>query len=65
MIFSYSESLIVKLRYKPYTKGENKGSCPLNFKRLNNCSFEFTLTETCAGGTFLCIANHLSYKRNA
>ena len=29
---------------------------------LNNYSFEFTPTETCAGGTLLYIANHLSYK---
>ena len=29
---------------------------------LNNYSFEFTPTETSAGGTFLYIANHLSYK---
>ena len=29
---------------------------------LNNYSFEFTLTESSAGGTLLYIANHLSYK---
>ena len=29
---------------------------------LNNYYFEFTSTETSAGGTFLYIANHLSYK---
>ena len=29
---------------------------------LNNYSVEFTTTETSAGGTFLYIANHLSYK---
>ena len=29
---------------------------------LNNYSFEFTPTETSAGGTFLYIANHQSYK---
>ena len=29
---------------------------------LNNYSFEFTPTETSAGGTLLYIANHLSYK---
>ena len=29
---------------------------------LNDYSFEFTSTETCAGGTPLYIANHLSYK---
>ena len=29
---------------------------------LNNYSFEFTLTETSAGGTLLYIANHLSCK---
>ena len=34
----------------------------LNNLKLNNYSFEFTPTETCAGGTLLYIANHLSYK---
>ena len=34
----------------------------LNNLNLNNYSFEFTPTETSAGGTLLCIANHLSYK---
>ena len=34
----------------------------LNDLNLNNCSFEFTPIETCAGGTLLYIANHLSYK---
>ena len=29
---------------------------------LNNYYFEFTQTETCAGGTVLYIANHLSHK---
>ena len=29
---------------------------------LNNYSFEFTPTESTAGGTLLYIANHLSYK---
>ena len=29
---------------------------------LNNYSFEFTPTETSAGGPLLYIANHLSYK---
>ena len=29
---------------------------------LNNYSFEITPTETSAGGTFIYIANHLSYK---
>ena len=29
---------------------------------LNNYSFEFTRTETFAGGALLYIANHLSYK---
>ena len=29
---------------------------------LNNYSFEFIPTETCAGGTLLYIANHLPYK---
>ena len=36
----------------------------LNNLNLNNYSFEFTPTETSAGGTFLYIANHLSYKCN-
>ena len=34
----------------------------LNHLNLNNHSFEFTLTETFAGGTLLHIANHLSYE---
>ena len=34
----------------------------LNNLNLNNYYFEFTPTETCAGGTLLYIANHLSYK---
>ena len=34
----------------------------LNNLNLNNYSFEFTPAETCAGGTLLYIANHLSYK---
>ena len=34
----------------------------LNNMKLKNYSFEFTPTETCAGGTLLYIANHLSYK---
>ena len=29
---------------------------------MNNFSFEFTPTESSAGGTFFYIANHLSYK---
>ena len=29
---------------------------------LNHCSFEFTPTESTAGGTHLDIANHLSYE---
>ena len=29
---------------------------------VNNHYFEFTPTETSAGGSLLCIANHLSYK---
>ena len=33
-----------------------------NNLNLNNYSFEFTPTETSAGGTFFYIANHLSYK---
>ena len=32
----------------------------LNNLNLNNYSFEFTSTETCAGGTLLHIANNLS-----
>ena len=34
----------------------------LNNLNLNNYSFEFTPTDTSAGGTLLYIANHLSYK---
>ena len=34
----------------------------LNNLNVNNYSSEFTPTETCAGGTRLYIANHLSYK---
>ena len=34
----------------------------LNNLNLNNYSFEFTPTETSAGGTLLYIANHLSYE---
>ena len=34
----------------------------LNSLNLNNYSFEFTPTETCAGSTRLYIANHLTYK---
>ena len=33
MVFQYSQSWVIKLCYKPYTKGENKDSHPLNFKR--------------------------------
>ena len=33
-----------------------------NNLNLNNYSFEFTPTETSAGGTLLYIANHLSHK---
>ena len=29
---------------------------------MNNFSFEFTPTESSAGGTLLYVANHLSYK---
>ena len=34
----------------------------LNNLNLNNYPFEFSATETFAGGTLLYIANHLSYK---
>ena len=34
----------------------------LSTLNLNNCSFDFTATETCTGGTLLYIANHLLYK---
>ena len=34
----------------------------LNNLNLNNYYFEFTPTETCAGGTLLYIANHPAYK---
>ena len=33
-----------------------------SYINLQNCSFEFTPTESNAGGTLLYIANHLSYK---
>ena len=33
-----------------------------NNLNLNNYSYEFTPTETTAGGTLFYIANHLSYK---
>ena len=39
-----------------------KNICLLNNLNLNNYSFEFTPTETSAGGTLLYIANHLSCK---
>ena len=42
--------------------GITKNISSLNNLNLNNYSFEFTPTETCAGGTLLYIANHLSYK---
>ena len=32
----------------------------LNNQNLNNYSFEFTPTETCAGGTLLYLANHIN-----
>ena len=34
----------------------------LNDLNLNSYSFQFTPTETCAGGKLLYTANHLSYK---
>ena len=34
----------------------------LNNLNLNNYSYEFTSTETTAGGTLLYITNNLSYK---
>ena len=39
-----------------------KNTSLLNNLNLNNYSFEFTSTESSAGGTFLYITNHLSYK---
>ena len=33
-----------------------------NNLNLSNYSFEFTPTETSAGGILICTANHLSYK---
>ena len=33
MVFQYAQSWVIKLCYKPYTKGENRDSYPLNFKR--------------------------------
>ena len=41
---------------------QNKYISLLNNLNLNSYSFEFTPTETSAGGTLLYIANHLSYK---
>ena len=40
----------------------HKQASLLNNLNLNNYSYEFTPTETTAGGTLLYIANHLSYK---
>ena len=42
--------------------GVTKNISLLNNLNFNNYSFEFTPTETSAGGTLLYIANHLSYK---
>ena len=39
-----------------------KKLCFISNLNLNNYFYEFTLTETSAGGTLLYIANHLSYK---
>ena len=41
---------------------KTKNASLLNNLDLNNCSFEFTPSETFRGGTFLYVANHLSYK---
>ena len=43
-------------------KQESQNISSLNNLNLNNYSFELTPPETCAGGTLLYIANHLSYK---
>ena len=43
-------------------KQESQMGILLNSLNLNNYSFEFTPTETSAGGTLLYIANYLSYK---
>ena len=29
---------------------------------INNCAYEFTPTESSAGGTLIYVANHLAYK---
>ena len=42
------------------TRITKQGSLSNNLN-LNNYSFEFTPTETSAGGTLLYIANHLSF----
>ena len=39
-----------------------KNICLINNLTMNNFSFDFTPTESSAGGTLLYIANHLSYK---
>ena len=43
-------------------ESQNKYISLLNNLNLNSYSFEFTPTETSAGGTLLYIANHLLYK---
>ena len=43
-------------------ESKNKYISLLNNLNLNNYSFEFTPTETSAGGTLFYIANHLSHK---
>ena len=46
MVFKYSQSWAINLCYKPYTKGENKDSYPLNFKRPCFNSFIYS-NQTC------------------
>ena len=39
-----------------------KNNCPINSINLKDYSYEFCPTESSAGGTLICISNHLSYK---
>ena len=63
MTFNISWVALKKLWYNSNKWNKNhKTSIFINNLNLNNYSFEFTPTETSAGGTLLYIANHLSYK---
>ena len=42
MVFYYSQSWDIKLCYKPYTKGENKDSCPSYITSLVRLNEIFT-----------------------